>query len=166
MHKANSVRDKFVFFEREINVLGYKLILFFHYERGIIVSMQIVYHRLLLINGILSALEIMSNLLNITKHINKTKKDFFFQGIFRMACENVLKTMRKGRETLLTLLEAFVYDPLIDWTVGGEVLAGTSFGGISSVSSKQSKKDLEKEVTLSMFNVRCTEMRVEWNENK
>jgi PI-3-kinase-related kinase SMG-1 len=83
-----------------------------------------------------------------------------------MACENVLKTMRKGRETLLTLLEAFVYDPLIDWTVGGEVLAGTTFGISSNTSSKQSKKDLEKEVTLSMFNVRCTEMRVEWNENK
>ncbi|KYB28836.1 serine/threonine-protein kinase SMG1 [Tribolium castaneum] len=89
------------------------------------------------------------------------------EGIFRTACENVLKTMRKGRETLLTLLEAFVYDPLIDWTVGGEVLAGTSFGGISSsVNSRQSKKDLEKEVTLSMFNVRCTEMKVEWEENK
>lgn len=28
--------------------------------------------------------------------------------------------MKKGRETLLTLLEAFVYDPLIDWTPGNE----------------------------------------------
>lgn len=75
--------------------------------------------------------------------------------------------MRKGRETLLTLLEAFVYDPLIDWTVGGEVLAGTTFGALTTdTNSKQSKKELEKEVTLSMFNVRCTEMRAEWNENK
>lgn len=89
------------------------------------------------------------------------------QGIYRMACENVLKTMRKGRETLLTLLEAFVYDPLIDWTVGGEALAGTTFGGITSNSStRQNKKDLEREVTLSMFSVRCTELSTEWNENK
>lgn len=67
----------------------------------------------------------------------------------------------------MTLLEAFVYDPLIDWTVGGEVLAGTTFGGVANhASSRQNKKDLEKEVTLSMFNVRCTEMRVEWNENR
>ncbi|KAG5885461.1 hypothetical protein JTB14_037042 [Gonioctena quinquepunctata] len=88
-------------------------------------------------------------------------------GIFRLACENVLKTMRKGRETLLTLLEAFVYDPLIDWTVSGEVLAGTTFGGLTTDnSSKQSKKELEKEVMLSMFNVRCTEMRADWHENK
>ncbi|XP_023013215.2 serine/threonine-protein kinase Smg1 [Leptinotarsa decemlineata] len=89
------------------------------------------------------------------------------EGIFRLACENVLKTMRKGRETLLTLLEAFVYDPLIDWTVSGEVLAGTTFGGMTTDnSSKQTKKELEKEVVLSMFNVRCTEMKAEWNENK
>lgn len=78
-----------------------------------------------------------------------------------------MKTMKKGRETLLTLLEAFVYDPLIDWTVGGEVLAGTTFGGLATDNSaRETKKDLEKDVTLSMFSVRCTEMRAEWNENK
>lgn len=42
------------------------------------------------------------------------------QGTFRLTCEAVLKTMRRGRETLLTLLEAFVYDPLVDWTTGNE----------------------------------------------
>lgn len=41
----------------------------------------------------------------------------FFQGTFRLGCEHVLKTLRKERETLLTLLEAFVYDPLVDWAV-------------------------------------------------
>lgn len=88
------------------------------------------------------------------------------EGIFRLACENVLKTLRKGRETLLTLLEAFVYDPLIDWTVG-EVLAGTAFGNVSTNKNiKLSRKELEKEITISMFNVRCTEMRTEWNDNK
>ncbi|XP_060520485.1 serine/threonine-protein kinase SMG1 isoform X2 [Cylas formicarius] len=93
------------------------------------------------------------------------------EGIFRLACENVLKIMRKGRETLLTLLEAFVYDPLIDWTIGGEVLAGTSFGSGVKITAdggahRQSKKELEREVTLAMFNVRCVEMKVEWQENR
>ena len=38
--------------------------------------------------------------------------------------------MRRGRETLLTLLEAFVYDPLVDWTAGGEAgFAGAVYGG-------------------------------------
>ncbi|CAG4963175.1 unnamed protein product [Colias eurytheme] len=40
------------------------------------------------------------------------------QGIFRLACEHVIRTMRRGRETLLTLLEAFVYDPLVEWGGG------------------------------------------------
>lgn len=75
--------------------------------------------------------------------------------------------MKKGRETLLTLLEAFVYDPLVDWTVGNEVLAGTSFGGIAGNNpTRQTRKDLEREVTLSMFNVRCTEIKADWNANK
>ncbi|KAF5305594.1 hypothetical protein FQR65_LT07674, partial [Abscondita terminalis] len=89
------------------------------------------------------------------------------EGIFRVACENVLKTMKKGRETLLTLLEAFVYDPLVDWTVGGEGLAGTAFRRVAGNSlTRQSRKDLEKEVTLSMYSVRCTEIKIDWNQNK
>ncbi|KAJ8915770.1 hypothetical protein NQ315_004582 [Exocentrus adspersus] len=104
---------------------------------------------------------------NIREALGVTGVEHWFSGIFRLACENVLKIMRKGRETLLTLLEAFVYDPLIDWTIGNEALAGTTFGGLSTNdSTKRNKKDLEKDVTLSMFNVRCTEMRAEWNENK
>lgn len=37
--------------------------------------------------------------------------------------------MKKGRETVLTLLEAFVYDPLIDWTPGNE----TGYTGIEAL---------------------------------
>lgn len=43
-----------------------------------------------------------------------------FQGQFQLACEHVLQVLKQGRETLLPLLEAFVYDPLIDWTPGSE----------------------------------------------
>ncbi|KAH8289197.1 hypothetical protein KR054_001577 [Drosophila jambulina] len=45
------------------------------------------------------------------------------EGSFRLGCEYVLKVMRKERETLLTLLEAFVYDPLVDWTVNDDAQA-------------------------------------------
>lgn len=37
-----------------------------------------------------------------------------------MTCETVLQSLKKSRETLLTLLEAFVYDPLVDWAVNEE----------------------------------------------
>lgn len=53
------------------------------------------------------------------------------QGIFRVSCEHVLRVLKRGRETLLTLLEAFVYDPLIDWTPGSEAgYTGKSTGVI------------------------------------
>ncbi|EKX55373.1 hypothetical protein GUITHDRAFT_51733, partial [Guillardia theta CCMP2712] len=38
------------------------------------------------------------------------------EGPFRVACEKALRVLRRNKEALLTLLEAFVYDPLVDWT--------------------------------------------------
>lgn len=35
------------------------------------------------------------------------------EGVFRISCEKVLKVLRQERETLLTLLDAFVQDPLV-----------------------------------------------------
>ena len=36
-------------------------------------------------------------------------------GTFSSCSEGVLRVLRTNKETLLTLLEAFVYDPLVDW---------------------------------------------------
>ncbi|XP_047110312.1 serine/threonine-protein kinase SMG1 [Schistocerca piceifrons] len=91
------------------------------------------------------------------------------EGIFRLACENVLKIMKRGRETLLTLLEAFVYDPLIDWTPGNEAgYTGAVYGGGQAVTmeTRQSRKELEREVTYAMFNVRVAEMQADWFKNR
>lgn len=91
------------------------------------------------------------------------------EGIFRLACEHVLRVMKKGRETLLTLLEAFVYDPLIDWTTGNEAgYAGAVYGGGQAITleSKQSHKELEREVTRTMFSIRVVEMRADWLKNR
>ncbi|XP_076458807.1 serine/threonine-protein kinase SMG1-like [Babylonia areolata] len=94
------------------------------------------------------------------------------EGIFRLSSEHVLRTMRKGRETLLTLLEAFVYDPLVDWTTGNEGgYTGAFYGGeMVSVGgggdAGKSKKEMEREITLSMFAIRCAEMSYAWNKNK
>eukprot|EP00744_Colponema_vietnamica_P006667 GILI01009669.1.p1 GENE.GILI01009669.1~~GILI01009669.1.p1 ORF type:complete len:1659 (-),score=242.79 GILI01009669.1:99-4820(-) len=40
-------------------------------------------------------------------------------GAYRITCENVMKLLRRNRESLITILETFLYDPLIDWC--GEV---------------------------------------------
>lgn len=91
------------------------------------------------------------------------------EGQFRLACEHVLKMVKKGRDTLLPLLEAFVYDPLIDWTPGSETgYTGAVYGGGEAVlkETRQSRKALEREVTKAMFIVRVTEMKAEWLENR
>lgn len=44
-------------------------------------------------------------------------------GLFRTVCQSVLGQLRDNRETLLTLLEAFVYDPLVDWTADSRAAA-------------------------------------------
>ena len=79
--------------------------------------------------------------------------------------------MRKGRETLLTLLEAFVYDPLVDWTTGNEggytgaFYGGGQLGG-DTAGTQQTKRDMEREITLSMFAIRILEMKAVWLSNR
>ncbi|XP_036378986.1 serine/threonine-protein kinase SMG1 [Megalops cyprinoides] len=90
------------------------------------------------------------------------------EGIFRLSCEQVIHMMRRGRETLLTLLEAFVYDPLVDWTAGGEVgFAGAVYGGGGQqAESKQSKREMERDITRSLFSSRVAEIKVNWFKNR
>ncbi|XP_016399751.1 LOW QUALITY PROTEIN: serine/threonine-protein kinase SMG1-like [Sinocyclocheilus rhinocerous] len=90
------------------------------------------------------------------------------EGIFRLSCEQVIQIMRRGRETLLTLLEAFVYDPLVDWTAGGEVgFAGAVYGGgCQQAENKQSKREMERDITRSLFSSRVAEIKVNWFKNR
>ena len=37
-----------------------------------------------------------------------------------MACEKIMQVLRVNREIVLALLDAFVYDPLIEWTSANE----------------------------------------------
>ena len=38
-------------------------------------------------------------------------------GSYRHTCEHVMKLLRRHRENLLSVLEAFIFDPLINWTL-------------------------------------------------
>ena len=92
--------------------------------------------------------------------------------MFRLASEHVIRTLRRGRETLLTLLEAFVYDPLVDWTTGNEsgytgaFYGGGMVAGPGSSHALPSKRQMEREITLSMFSIRVAEMKPAWLGNK
>jgi FKBP12-rapamycin complex-associated protein len=37
------------------------------------------------------------------------------EGTFRITSENVMRVIRENKESLMAVLEAFVYDPLINW---------------------------------------------------
>ncbi|KAH9522771.1 Serine/threonine-protein kinase smg1 [Dermatophagoides farinae] len=90
-------------------------------------------------------------LCRLTQNIVNTFGVTGVDGKFRIACENVLKILRKGKETLLTLLEAFVYDPLIDWTpeheegFTGAIYGGAKIAQLASEGKIIPKKQMEKE---------------------
>ena len=35
--------------------------------------------------------------------------------MFRIACENVLQLLRDNKDTLMSVLDAFIHDPLVEW---------------------------------------------------
>ena len=37
------------------------------------------------------------------------------EGNFRSTCESVIRVLRENKESVMAVLEAFVYDPLINW---------------------------------------------------
>jgi len=85
-----------------------------------------------------------------------------------------MRTLRRGRETLLTLLEAFVYDPLVDWTVGsdwgGGSYTGAFYGGgqqqTSQAAPRPSRREMERDITIDMFSIRVAESKVTWLANR
>jgi PI-3-kinase-related kinase SMG-1 len=62
-------------------------------------------------------------------------------GYFMSAAESTLDTLRNGKETLLTLLEAFVYDPLVDWTGAVDAgYAGAIYGGAAATDQPDKER--------------------------
>ena len=39
-----------------------------------------------------------------------------YEGMFLRVCEITLRVLRTHRETLISVLETFIHDPLVEWT--------------------------------------------------
>ena len=39
-----------------------------------------------------------------------------YEGIFLRVCEITLSVLRSHRDTLMSILETFIHDPLVEWT--------------------------------------------------
>ncbi|CAF1174376.1 unnamed protein product [Didymodactylos carnosus] len=86
------------------------------------------------------------------------------EGVFFVSSENVLRILRLGKETLLNLLEAFVYDPLIDWTGHDTSIIAAFYGGERNLLDQitMKKRLVEKDVLIRMFRIRSLEIRQSW----
>eukprot|EP00118_Oscarella_pearsei_P002798 m.11633 g.11633 ORF g.11633 m.11633 type:complete len:3440 (+) comp23529_c0_seq1:72-10391(+) len=108
----------------------------------------------------------------LTQNIERALGMTGIEGTFRLSCEHIMKTLRRGRETLLTLLEAFVYDPLVDWTIGNEEVFTAAKtlekndGAAHKGQQGDEKKEMERDIMVTMFSSRVAEMRVAWKQNK
>ena len=88
------------------------------------------------------------------------------QGLFRISCEDILRILRRGRETLLTLLEAFVYDPLIDWTQSEDAAFPLALRSSKELGVRQTRKEMEWEVSEGMLVNKLAESQSMWQRNR
>mmetsp|Transcript_7922 Transcript_7922/g.11928 ORF Transcript_7922/g.11928 Transcript_7922/m.11928 type:complete len:2546 (+) Transcript_7922:104-7741(+) len=51
----------------------------------------------------------------LTRMLINTMEVSGIEGIFRFTCEAVMRVLRDNKESVMAVLEAFVYDPLINW---------------------------------------------------
>ncbi|WCJ33820.1 Serine/threonine-protein kinase SMG1 [Euphorbia peplus] len=79
------------------------------------------------------------------------------EGTFRASCEAIIGILRENKDTLLMLLEVFVWDPLVEWT-RGDFHDDAAIGG-------EERKGMELAVSLSLFASRVQEIRVPLQEH-
>ena len=77
------------------------------------------------------------------------------EGTFRSCCENTLELMRNNGEQILGLLEAFIYDPLLQWTTNTvrsekKVKSENPVSIVKRISDKLSGSDFEGKNALSV----------------
>ena len=56
----------------------------------------------------------------LTRILCKAMEVTGINGTFRMTCEHVMAVLRKNRDSLMAVLEAFVHDPLLNWRLLSE----------------------------------------------
>uniref|UniRef100_A0A8R1DM78 Serine/threonine-protein kinase smg-1 n=1 Tax=Caenorhabditis japonica TaxID=281687 RepID=A0A8R1DM78_CAEJA len=89
-------------------------------------------------------------------------------GTFSESCVHVISTLRNGHQVLTMLLDAFVFDPLVDWTSHEH----TSTSGVSLAiqlavyGSNWKNKSRERiSETMELLQLRATEMKTLWLNN-
>lgn len=67
------------------------------------------------------------------------------EGSYRSTCERTMAVLRDNRDSLVAMLEAFVYDPLISWRLLSQEANNEKDQSISTDSSELSNDNVSKE---------------------
>jgi serine/threonine-protein kinase ATR len=66
---------------------------------------------------------------------------FSLSGVFRRACEVTMQILRENKDSLMSVLESFVHDPLVEWTtrrrVSSNVTSVETITFLSDCTGKQ-----------------------------
>ena len=57
----------------------------------------------------------------------------YYPGVYRIACEVTMQLLRDNKDSLMSVLDAFIYDPLVEWEDEKRklvMISFTSFGNI------------------------------------
>lgn len=48
-------------------------------------------------------------------HVPFLRRSHLCLGVFRIACEITMGLLRENKDTLMTVLDPFIHDPLVEW---------------------------------------------------
>jgi hypothetical protein len=60
------------------------------------------------------------------------------EGVFRIACEVTMQLLRDNKDSLMSVLDAFIHDPLVEWEDEKRKLVQSSFPPESTYSHRSS----------------------------
>lgn len=64
-------------------------------------------------------------------------------GTYRIICENVMRVLRSNKDSLMAVLEAFVYDPLMIWSLNRTATISKDYTLINEKNSKFNLNNLD-----------------------
>jgi Phosphatidylinositol kinase and protein kinases of the PI-3 kinase family len=80
------------------------------------------------------------------------------EGTYKKTCESVMSVLRRNKDSLMAVLEAFVYDPLLNWRLiegATPVVAAktkrSKSSEAASISSSQEPSEIDPDLTASSF---------------
>lgn len=92
----------------------------------------------------------------LTRMLIKAMEVTGIEGTYRRTCESVMLVLRRNKDSLMAVLEAFVYDPLLNWRLldvdkkGNDAVAGAGAPGGRGGSGMQDSLSNSVEDSLPM----------------